>query len=206
MNNESLPPAQPKKKSNWWKWLLGGFLGLYVLGQLANQDKGKAAAASSDSSVVEAPITPVEGATSPPAEAEKNWYYNSKEDKMGATSKTATVFANEELQFQFPYSGGSIASFTIRKKNGTDMFLKVSKGQFMTNIDGGECRIRFDSDPPKTYTTSGSDDNSSDIIFFNSEQAILKRLKRAKKMVVEVSFYQEGSRQIEFDVHDLNWK
>lgn len=210
MQTQPLPSA-PKKKSNTWKWLLGGFVGLLVLGQLGKNNDSGSSTATTDTSAVMSTDTSTGLSETPGITAESKpqsaWSYYDGEDKMGAKWKTASVSATELLEFDFPYNGGSEATFTIRRKKGkTDIYLQVTKGQFITNVsDGGTCRIRFDSGSPKTYSTNGAADYSSDIIFFNSEQAILKRLKSAKKMVIEVEFYSEGNRQIEFDVANLKW-
>lgn len=136
------------------------------------------------------------------------WNYNESEDKM--TSKkiiTSSITANEELEFDFPYNGGSVATFTIRKKNGsTDIYLQVSKGQFNSTFDGGQIKVRFDDKPVKKYSFTGASDASSDIIFINSVKDIISKIKTAKKMLIETEFYNEGNRQMEFDIADLKWE
>ncbi|GEC78152.1 hypothetical protein [Flavobacterium aquatile] len=136
------------------------------------------------------------------------WQFSEDVDKM--TSKTvnyASIQANEELEFNFPYDGGSVATLTIRKKDGTiDIYLNVSKGQFNSSYDGGSIRIKFDNDSPKTFSFSAASDGSSDIIFINSTKTIISKLKTTKQMIIEVEFYNEGLRQIEFDVDGFEWK
>ena len=52
---------------------------------------------------------------------------------------------------------------------------------------------------------SESEDGSSDILFFNNEFTLLKKIKKSKKMVVEVPFYQNGVKQFEFKIRNLLW-
>lgn len=147
------------------------------------------------------------GVISQPIAPASDWKYYEEEDKM--TSKkivSATVSAAEMLHFDFPYSGGSKAKFTIRKQNGRiDIYLRVSQGQFNSSFSGGNLKIRFDQNPLKVYSFSGASDGSSDIIFINSAKDIISRIKSSKKMLIEVEFYNEGLRQIEFNVEGLEW-
>ena len=123
------------------------------------------------------------------------------------TVKYASIEANEELQFKFPYDGGSVASFTIRKKDGrNDIYLSVSKGQFNGTYDGGQIRIKFDDEQPKKFSFVAPSDGSADMIFINSEKAIIAKLKNSKKIIIETEFFNEGNRQMEFDVAGFKWE
>jgi hypothetical protein len=137
------------------------------------------------------------------------WTYYEKEDKM-TSSKThfAEIEANEVLRFGFPYDGGSIATLTLRTKNKSnkDIYLRVSKGQFKSDSDGGSVKIRFDDNTAKNYSYSESSDGSSDIIFLNNVNSITEKLKKSKVVLIQVEFYQEGLRTIEFYTEGLNWE
>lgn len=114
------------------------------------------------------------------------------------------IVANDLLEFGFPYSGGSVATFTIRKKNNSyDAYLSISKGQFVTDLNGGSVNIKFDNQNPKQYSSSIPSDYSQNIIFINSSKTIISKVKQCKTMLIETEFYQEGLRQIEFDVRGL---
>lgn len=135
------------------------------------------------------------------------WEYEFKEDKMGESTKLAKVYAKDKLNFDFPYNGGSTALFEIRNNNdGLNVILFVSKGQFNTSIiDNMSIRIKFDDEKPKTYTTTSANDGSSNYIFINNEKSLVEKIKKSKKMVVEAEFYNEGTRQIEFNTENLKW-
>lgn len=150
-----------------------------------------------DTVAVETPIVPT-----------VKWQFSEDVDKM--TSKKvnyASIQANEELDFKFPYDGGSIATLTIRKKDGVnDIYLNVSKGQFNSSYDGGQIRIKFDNESPKNFSFSSASDGSSDIIFINSTKTIISKLKVTKTIIIEAEFFNEGLRQIEFDVDGFKWE
>lgn len=135
-----------------------------------------------------------------------NWEYDSTINKMGENIKFARVKSTDLVYFDFPYSGGSRGAITIRKKRGDlDIYFTISKGQIDTGIDETYIRVKFDDDKPVTYSMSESEDGSSDILFFNNESAFLKKIKKSKKMVVEVPFYQNGFEQFEFKIRNLVW-
>ncbi|MFC6267303.1 hypothetical protein [Frigoriflavimonas asaccharolytica] len=146
--------------------------------------------------------------TASTSEASTKWQFQEDVDKMTSkTVKYASIDANEVLEFEFPYNGGSIPSLTIRKKDGVnDIYLKVSKGQFNSSYDGGNLRIKFDDEQPKKFSFSGASDNSMDIVFINSTKTIISKLKKSKKIIIEVEFYNEGVRQMEFDVSGFTWE
>ncbi len=138
----------------------------------------------------------------------KSWDYSYGDDKM--TSKKsyyAEVEANELLEFDFPYNGGSTATLTIRNKSGkNEAYLSVSKGQMLTrSYKETSYRVRFDDRPAQVYPFIGPSDNSSDLAFINNANKFIKNLKKSKKVIVELEFYQEGLRAIEFNVSNLKW-
>jgi hypothetical protein len=135
------------------------------------------------------------------------WEYSEKEDKM--TNKTnyyASIDANELLDFPFPYDGGSTASLNIRKTStGNEAILQVSKGQFITDVEGTEVKIKFDSEQPTTFNCSSSSDGSTNVLFINSTNKLIKKLKTAKKIIIQAEFYESGSKEMEFDVTGFTW-
>ena len=99
-----------------------------------------------------------------------------------------------------------MATLTIRKRdNSTTIYVQVSKGQFNRSYQGGTARIRFDGKPPVPYSFSAAENGSATIIFFDSAQALIDRMKRADNMVVDVEFHGQGYRQIAFTIADLTW-
>lgn len=136
------------------------------------------------------------------------WEYEETIDKMNETkTKIASIEANEELLFDFPYDGGSTAKIVLRNKNGnTNVFLTISKGQFITQYDNRYIKTKFDNQKPKTQSVSESSDGSSDILFINSEKTFISKLKNSKKLIIEAEFYQEGLKQMEFNTEGLDWK
>ena len=149
-----------------------------------------------------APVTEAP-APAPPADP---WVYHESEDEMTSKKKKyASIDANELLHFDFPYAGGSTATLTLRKGGPNDAFIRVSKGQFNSTVNGAKVRVRFDNNAPQTFSMSEAADYSSDILFFDNPQRLIAGLKKAKTAKIQATFFNEGDHIMEFDVAGLKW-
>ncbi|MDR0872186.1 MAG: hypothetical protein LBN27_01795 [Prevotellaceae bacterium] len=149
-----------------------------------------------------------ENAATVPEQPQTRWEYSDKTNEMD-DSKTyfAAIEANEELQFDFPYSGGTNVYLTLRKGKDLDVILSISQGQFLPNIMGDRyIKVRFDDKPAENYSYSDPSDYSTTAVFINSETKFLKNLKSAKKMIIQCEFYNEGTQTIKFDTDGLIWE
>lgn len=136
------------------------------------------------------------------------WNYQESTDKMrNETTKYASITSSNKVSFGFPYQGGSTMELTIRKspKYGKDIVIEISSGQF-TCMMGCTIHMKFDNGKIERFSANGAADGSSDVIFAKPFGAILTKLQKAKKLVVEADFYNEGANQFEFNVSGLNWK
>ncbi len=148
--------------------------------------------------------------TTKPIEKEEisNWEYRESKDKMtDEKSYFATCKSINTVYFDFPYSGGSTFTLTLRKMNQNNhVLLRVSKGQFMASLFGSEqLRIKFDEGITQKYSYSSPSDGSSDVIFINNESNFISKLKKSKKILIEVLFFNHGKEIIEFNIEGLQW-
>jgi len=121
-----------------------------------------------------------------------SWSYRESTDKMTSKPvKFASVDSDNTLDFDFPYQGGSTGTLTIRRKdNKNEVMLFISKGQFSGNALGNRfVRLRFDEKPAINVGFDEPSDNSSTLIFLNSEEKIINELKKASVLKVEAEFY-----------------
>lgn len=205
---DTTTPTPQKKGMKKRYWIIIGAV-LLIFGIINSAKKKADLAVQSAKQEVSTPISPAEAkAVVEKAEDISNWSYNETMDKM---DKTISFFASTEspdlLNFEFPYNGGSTVTMTVRKnKTGNDVFVKVSKGQFMvTSYEDKSIRVKFDDGKPIAYNIVGAADGSSDLFFFRNTGKLIQKIKASKKMMIECEFYNEGIRQIEFNVSGLNW-
>ena len=123
------------------------------------------------------------------------------------TTFFATLTSDNEVNFDFPYDGGSSLSITVRQdpKYGKDVYFKISKGQF-SNSYNGSVSVKFDNGSIEKYNCSGSSDADTGILFLNGNvSSFIKKLKTAKQIKVQASFFQEGDRTFTTPV-GLEWE
>lgn len=139
------------------------------------------------------------------------WEYGEAVDEMtDAKTYVAQIEAEEELEFDFPYDGGTPVYITLRSANGrTDVKVWVpkNKGQFNPDIMGGSSLMaRFDEKPAEKYYYVAPSDYSTEAIFIKNADKFIENLKAAQKTIVQCEFFNEGTRTITFDTRGLVWE
>lgn len=144
-----------------------------------------------------------------PDEHKSSWNYEKSEDKMGNISKRAFVKSDDLIFFDSPYGGGSTAFLVVRKTGSNlDIYVTVEPSQMSlySGYDGRNViNVRFDEEKTVKWKYNEAADNSSNILFINSTSRFLDKLKKSKKVVIEILFYEQGTRQIEFNTKDLKF-
>ena len=137
------------------------------------------------------------------------WVYSEDKDAMrGTVTRHAEIVSENELEFDFPYSGGSKGGLDVRQDphDGLAVLLSITKGQFTCSPLGGHITAKFDNGPVQKFSCEGTSDGTTNVVFIGSPQKFIAALKGAKTVIVEAEFFREGRRQITFGVQGLNWK
>lgn len=156
-----------------------------------------------------APVKPkkVETEYVPP---KKSWYYREDMNRMdGTKSNTAFVESITTVHFSFPYEGGTKFTLSLRnRKSKNEVILSLDKGAFMHNIMGEErIRLKFDDNKPYYVSYGNAADGSSTDIFLTSSERLIRDIKKSSKLAMEITFFQEGTRYIEFELPEgLKWE
>jgi len=137
------------------------------------------------------------------------WNYSTYIDQMsGMITKEATLSSTNTHQLVFPYNGGTRGTLILRKhpRYGNDIIFSVNKGQLLCG-DGCFISIKFDDKKPYSVGASEPDDHSSTVLFLSKYDynKLLKDFRNSKKVLVEVKFFQQGTRVFEFDTTGLKW-
>lgn len=121
------------------------------------------------------------------------------------------IARNESLNtvdFSFPYGGPQHARLYLRShpQYGKDLYLTISRGQILTDVSDG-CRVllRFDDEKPTWVTGSGPTDHGSTTVFLSGVAPLINRMKKAKRLRIQIPVYQEGNPVFEFDIEGLQW-
>jgi len=164
------------------------------------------------------------------ATAFAQWKYDSKKDAMtGSVESRATLNSANKLQLPFPYSGGSGGYLSVRPDMdttppGTDVMIGATKGQVLSHRDA---EIKFDDEPLIQFALIGLEGGSSNGAFLRfpgyvhdcapdstatppvvceiTSDLLVKKMKAAKKMKVQIVFYDYGPGVFEFKPQGLKW-
>lgn len=135
-----------------------------------------------------------------------NWHNQPTEDSV--TGEVGELFYNTSknyVNFPFPYNvdGGSVLNLVFRKrKQGTDAYVVISKGQIVCGYSDCSIRTKGDNGKVKTWPASSEVSGKSDMIFIDNPQSFEKYIKSNKKITIGVTFYQSGEQGFDFDVSD----
>lgn len=178
--------------------VIGAVIVYWVGSTLSSNAPGSSASSSSN----------LTGSASAPAA--KRWEYGSSTDKMrGSTDKWATIDSDNEVNMDFPYNGGVTAHISVRtrKQDGTQVLFFVDKGQIQCSEYNSNHRlhVKFDDGKIGAYSCSNSSDGSNETAFFEAPSAMLAKLKKSKRVMVEAEMFDNGPRQWTFNTAGLKW-
>lgn len=137
-----------------------------------------------------------------------DWEISEKVDEMsGSVNNFAEVYSTNELDFDFPYDGGSSFALILRHMGGSNSICLFSNNaQFDMNYDSTDkVQIRIDDKPAIWYSFSESQSDKPGLIFINNTAQLIEELKAGKKLKIQASFFEEGSKIIKFDIEGLVW-
>jgi len=148
---------------------------------------------------------------------EPKWTYSDVNDPMGrGVTKLAEVESNNTVDFGFPYNGAQHATLVLQKgpsayRKGAvekQIVLKLERGQLLFHyIQYGAVQnlaVRFDSGKVQTsfigLQLADGGTNRMGIIPYDEFTA---QIRKANKVAIEATFFQEGTRVFEFDIQGL---
>ncbi len=188
-------------------YVLGGFILLSVFAAMCNSEETSGGSSKDSTAVTEKSAAEAEEKNTP----QKTWTMSTSKDEMRGTTNTfASIESDNEVEFEFPYSGGSTLSIGVRntEKYGTDVYLTISKGQFCGNeFDGSNyVSIKFDDEQLRKYHFDNSSSGSMDIIFLQKKKELINKFRTAKKIIIEAPFFDAGCKQFTFTIDKpLEW-
>ncbi|NTV10770.1 MAG: hypothetical protein HGA47_08335 [Zoogloea sp.] len=143
-----------------------------------------------------------------------DWQYRVDEDKMsGEKSYFASVLSQNSVNLKFPYEGGTRVQITVRKGSKGQygdgvrdvVLIDVFNGQVV--CPGQKCvgRIKFDSRLEK-FTLRAPRDGSTSTLGIFEVPYFVSKLKKSKRVFLELELYKGGAQIFEFDTSGFVWK
>ncbi len=98
-----------------------------------------------------------------------HWNLSVSRDEMSGTEmRTLSIESNNELEFGFPYSGGSKGTIALRHWRGRDdLLFRVSKGQFSCSVDDCIVHVKFDDGKTQAFSADEPTDGSTGLLFIH---------------------------------------
>ncbi|MGQ5702795.1 hypothetical protein ACUJ46_12165 [Sandaracinobacteroides sp. A072] len=137
------------------------------------------------------------------------WKYTMRNDELrNKPIVTAFVDSENSANFDFPYHGDNRLTIAIRQNPewGTDLIFRINRGQILCNSYSSPCKgnISFDGNIEQ-LTFLEAADNSSETVFAKYPAALIRKIRAANQVIVELPFYREGSQQFTFETAGLEW-
>ena len=175
----------------------------FQAGLSAPSSSGSAAAPANDQDAKSGQSSGAPAKSAPPG-----WTYLEIPDRMrGTKGRMASLRSLNNLNFKFPYNGGSFGEIIVRysERAGMDVILNITKGQFVCPSSSRKTvDIKFDDEPVQQFDCDKASDGTTDIIFIRSP-IIFVELKFSHHVTIETEFFQEGRRQLEFNTQGLEF-
>ena len=142
--------------------------------------------------------------------ANPNWAYEESVDDMrGTTTYTAISNSKNNVNLEFPYTGGTYLNLIVRynDESKNEVLIVTNNGQLWCEYNSCEMTVKFDDKKVKPYSIVRASGGSSEAMFLNSSQdAFINQLKESKSMMIEIGFFNNGNQQFTFDTAGLDWQ
>ena len=132
----------------------------------------------------------------------KGWTYTDKVADTGARVREACTVSENQAKLSFPYKPTSVRLCITyvgdEKSPGVGVSFRLGgKGQFY----GDTVVVRFDDGPEQVFHGSGSDEYYP----IGDEAAFVREMRRAKTLTAQLSFFDDGSQNLRFNVAGLTY-
>ena len=84
------------------------------------------------------------------------------------------------------------------------MFLGIEKGQFVCFM-GCEVVVKADDEKPFKWSATSPQSGSTTLIFLDNPEKLFNKIKSAKNVYFQVTFFQVGAETIHFDMTGADW-
>lgn len=133
------------------------------------------------------------------------WRVSKITDEMrDETKEVASAESSNILTFDFPYNGKQRAHLNVRNSGGLfEVFVWLPKAQILCH----ECTmlVRFDESEATEFAGVGTKDHSTNTVFIDDAYNFVNRMKESRRVRIELSFFQNGKRILDFPVQNFPW-
>lgn len=190
--------TEGKPKRRWLAvalWLLGGVLAVNVLARVGSTQKAPADSPSVAAGQSERAAVP-------------NWTYSQFKNELDdSVTRVACTTSTNQIRQDFPYHNTN-ADLCVRRpiKGQYEFFVRLNaNGQILCGIQSCEIPMRLDASKAEHVVGEPPTDHSSNFLFLNNGPRFYAQLKKSKRMILELTIYQQGDQQLFFDTGNLDF-
>jgi hypothetical protein len=135
------------------------------------------------------------------------WTYQVPNDTEKNKSFVASVFSPDMFDLKPMYNKEAMVLLAVMHRPKEDLIiLRATQGAFLhTDTSTDSLRVRFDDNAPEEFAYYAANSNKEGDILIEPAKKFIAKLKKSKRTVIEVTFYKNGVRQIEFHTANLVW-
>ena len=141
--------------------------------------------------------------------AANNWAEESyRDDVSGKQAQQVRTPSINSFRLDWPYRAEQRAVLAARKhpRWGTDVIVTIQKGQLHCEYRNCYISVRFDDGPVQKFAVTEPADNSNETWFIDSKSKFMAALRKSKKTYIELQFFRQGTRTVEFETAGFPWQ
>lgn len=136
----------------------------------------------------------------------QQWQYSRTKLGEGNTqAEYAHLLSSNRVQLQYPYKGEQQGYLSVMKTASRDVVIStgVLSGQLTCPSVPCEVSAKFDDAPAQRFAVSFPKDGTQDTVLISQGELFIEQLKHSQRLQLELEFYQDGPRKLEFALLDF---
>lgn len=135
-----------------------------------------------------------------------SWSYSTRRDEVNSGEvDEATLRSTNVEPLSFPYRDTALTLIIRRHpRHGTDLAFVADDGQIMCSIGGCSATLNLNGRPRQIWLMPSSD-GSTRAVFASGARGLIDQIRRSSRAGIELTFFQQGSRQFFFQTGGLQW-
>jgi len=134
------------------------------------------------------------------------WEVITSKDEMRKTEqKFLAIESDNSADFKFPYDGGSKLTLVLAdtKSDEPRVVLVIDKGQYDCSIRACYGAAKFGESPVQDLEFQEGATKEI-LVFTGNSKAFVANIRKFKKVIIELPFYQEGNQQFTFNTEGFS--
>lgn len=139
-------------------------------------------------------------------ETPPRWEVITSKDEMRKTEqKFLAIESDNSADFKFPYDGGSKLTLVLGDTKGDEprIVLVIDKGQYDCSIHACYGAAKFGESPVQDLEFQEGVTKEI-LVFTGNSKAFVSNIRKFKKVIIELPFYQEGNQQFTFNTEGFS--